>query len=145
VAPAFIKVEGPRIYLCEYLGDPLGGEDDHLSIEITEGLHRQLLVHWHARNARVPAEKKPPAGSLEGFEAFWSAYPKKMVKAEAKRVWMQRGLSAIAPDIVAHVERMAQTDGWTKDAGKFVPMPTTYLNQRRWEDEVEGSQEGVFL
>ncbi|MNY63023.1 hypothetical protein D3C86_1999290 [compost metagenome] len=26
---------------------------------------------------------------------------------------------------------------WLKDGGKYVPMPTTWLNGRRWEDEVK--------
>jgi hypothetical protein len=24
---------------------------------------------------------------------------------------------------------------WTKDGGQFIPMPATWLNGRRWEDE----------
>ena len=24
---------------------------------------------------------------------------------------------------------------WTKENGRFIPMPATYLNQRRWEDQ----------
>ena len=38
------------------------------------------------------------------------------------------------------VKRSKSTD-WTKDNGQFIPYPTTYLNQRRWEDEIEIKQE----
>lgn len=133
---AFLKIVGPQLFVCENLGDPQAPED-HLAIEITPELHRQLLIHWHAaQKGKVPAEAgKPAAGSLEGFDAFWAAYPKRVVKSEAKRIWMQRNLSKHAALIVAHVSRMADSADWQKDGGKFVPMPTTYLNQRRWEDD----------
>lgn len=28
---------------------------------------------------------------------------------------------------------------WKKENGKYVPMPITWLQQKRWEDEVEAS------
>ena len=27
-------------------------------------------------------------------------------------------------------------DQWKKDSGRFVPYPATWLNNRRWEDEL---------
>lgn len=67
------------------------------------------------------------------FEKFWSLYPKKTGKQEAWGVWqklnppLERVLTALAWQI-----NMRQ---WQEDGGKFIPHPTTYLNQGRWEDE----------
>ena len=33
------------------------------------------------------------------------------------------------------IEQSKKSEQWTKDNGKYIPMPSTWLNQRRWEDE----------
>jgi hypothetical protein len=71
------------------------------------------------------------------FSRFWSVYPNKVKKSVAEKSWVR-----LAPDdaltdrIVADVERRVRTE-WTGEGAKYVPHPTTYLNQRRWEDETE--------
>ena len=40
-------------------------------------------------------------------------------------------------DIVKSVEEHKLSDQWLRDNGQFIPHPQTWLNQRRWEDEVE--------
>ena len=48
----------------------------------------------------------------------------------------------ISPDsdllkaILASVEAYKQTDQWKRDGGQFIPHPSTWLNQRRWEDDL---------
>ena len=34
------------------------------------------------------------------------------------------------------VEAQKKTPQWQKDNGQFIPHPTTWLNGKRWEDEV---------
>jgi uncharacterized protein YdaU (DUF1376 family) len=75
---------------------------------------------------------------VDGFEKFWSAYPRKTAKAEALK-----SFTKIAPDdetlerMLAAINRSKQSTDWLKDNGQFVPFPSTWLNQRRWEDESE--------
>ena len=72
------------------------------------------------------------------FDAFWIQYPRKAGKFTAKRSWEK-----INPDqdlqkkILESLERFKKSMSWMKDNGKFIPHPTTWLNQKRWEDEVE--------
>ena len=74
---------------------------------------------------------------MSRFSRFWSVYPNKVKKSVAEKSWVK-----LAPDdaltdrIVADVERRVRTE-WTGEGAKYVPHPTTYLNQRRWEDETE--------
>jgi hypothetical protein len=42
----------------------------------------------------------------------------------------------LARKIVEHVQARRSHPDWTKDAGQFIPHPSTFLNQRRWEDEL---------
>lgn len=85
---------------------------------------------------KVNKGKKEKNNYTDDFEKFWTAYPRKEKKAEAVKVFAK-----IAPDqelldrMISDVQARARTEDWTKDGGKFIPHPTTYLNQRRWEDE----------
>ena len=71
-----------------------------------------------------------------GFDSFWSAYPRKVAKAEA-----QKAFTKIKPDadmlaqMLASIAKSRQSTDWLKDNGQFIPFPSTWLNQRRWEDE----------
>lgn len=68
------------------------------------------------------------------FPEFWTAYPRKEGKAKAEKVWKTQKLDKLADEIVADVlARVADPKHW--DVVQFIPHPTTYLNQRRWEDE----------
>ena len=67
------------------------------------------------------------------FETFWSAYPKKESKATAA-ISFNKIPPDTLPAIIAALSWQCKLDQWKKDGGQFIPMPATYLNQRRWED-----------
>lgn len=77
------------------------------------------------------------------FDAFWSAYPKKVNKQKAKVKFLKLP-SLLQEKATADVSARAGSDRqWL--AG-YVPDPTTYLNGHRWEDEwerAEGSKQMV--
>lgn len=81
---------------------------------------------------------KAPQGAGDGFAKFWQAYPRRVGKANALKAW-----GKLSPDddltekIVGAVERQKRTDQWQRDEGRYIPHPATWLNQRRWEDEIE--------
>ena len=69
------------------------------------------------------------------FESFWEIYPKHQDKKKAK----QKFLKACTNE----KEYKAIMDGlrnvlpiWAKKDTKYIPMPTTWLNGERWNDEV---------
>lgn len=68
------------------------------------------------------------------FEQFWAAYPKKVGKGDAKRKFAAIG-AGVLPQILAAIAWQSKTPQWTKDGGKFIPHPATWLHQHRWEDE----------
>jgi len=54
----------------------------------------------------------------------------------AKKVWFRKKLDAIADKLISDVlERRKHDDNW-RDV-KFIPLAGTYLNNERWEDEIE--------
>jgi len=76
----------------------------------------------------------------EKFEKFWKEYPKKVAKKEAKKVFI-RVCPIDESTLMAGLAKWKQTDQWKKDKGRFIPYPTTWLNQERWNDEVEVTSE----
>jgi len=68
------------------------------------------------------------------FAEFWEAYPRKVNKKEAKQKWFKAKLPDLA-FILKALEIQKQTESWQKNKGKYIPHPTTWLNQERWEDE----------
>jgi len=77
---------------------------------------------------------------LEGnFEIFWSCYPRKVAKVAA-RVAFARALKSVTLEkILEAVELQRGSEQWTKNDGKFIPHAATWLNQRRWDDEVSAN------
>lgn len=84
----------------------------------------------------------PSAGSApEGFAEFWELYPRKSDRKRATSAWKQIPLKEHAAIMANVAGRMRSDESWTKDGGKFIPHPTTYLNGRRWEDEFQSKIE----
>jgi hypothetical protein len=83
----------------------------------------------------VPAPS--PNGSVsdpEGFREFWSAYPNHQKRSEAVKSF-RRAVLRDGPDrIAAGLETWVRY--WAADGTeqRFIPHPTTWLNQNRYED-----------
>jgi hypothetical protein len=94
------------------------------------------------RKEKERKEKKiiMPKPYSDDFLFFWGAYPSKVGKAPAWLSWEKLFENGALPDIekiITAIEKQKNTTKWTKDDGQYIPNPTTWLNQRRWEDEVE--------
>jgi uncharacterized protein YdaU (DUF1376 family) len=83
-----------------------------------------------------PVPPKPPTGVERRFEEFWKAYPRKVGK-DAVRKWFDKRKpdDAMLAEMLGAVDRQAQTAAWTKDGGQFIPHPSTWLGEGRWQDE----------
>lgn len=73
----------------------------------------------------------------EDFQRFWSAYPRKIAKENARKAWhkLKPGPELLAVMLQA-IERQKQSEQWRRDEGQFIPHPATWLNGRRWEDQL---------
>jgi hypothetical protein len=79
----------------------------------------------------TPAPKK---ASKNDFEVFWSAYPRKVGKGYCKDIWKRKTLPPIEV-ILASLHKAIASHDWQKEDGKYIPNPSTWINQARWEDE----------
>lgn len=74
----------------------------------------------------------------EMFEQFYNAYPKKVSKANTKK-WFEKNKpnEQTFKQIMEALEKHKKQSSWNKDNGQFIPHPSTWLNQRRFEDELD--------
>lgn len=70
------------------------------------------------------------------FNLWWAAYPRKTAKFKAFQSWNKHVDPNVANVVIADTEKRNRMRFWATDKSK-IPMPTTFLNQRRWEDEWE--------
>ena len=80
------------------------------------------------------------------FICFWNSYPKKAGKKEAMAKWFKLTKDKIIPPIgtlLEAVHKQKESDQWSKDNGKYIPKPTTWLNGERWNDELLPRQDRI--
>ena len=70
------------------------------------------------------------------FDEFWTAYPKKKAKEDARKAWAKlKPDEQLGKAIIQAVEYAKKSKDSQKEKGKYIPYPATYLNGKRWEDE----------
>lgn len=111
-----------------------------------------MIAHGELIDGSLPIEdklkeeedkrKENKYSSQEMFEIFWKEYPKKTAKADAIKAW-----GKINPDdslfqiIMESLIKSKASKNWTKNNGEFIPYPATWLNGKRWEDEIKEEAE----
>lgn len=72
------------------------------------------------------------------FDYFWKLYPRKEKKSNAKSWFEKNKISdELFSLIISKLELFKKTESWNKDDGKYIPYAITWLNQKRWEDEIK--------
>lgn len=85
---------------------------------------------------------KAPQGAAwepQMFERFWKLYPRKRDKLKAQRAWDKlKADRKLMQTMSAALKAQMATEEWQRDNGRAIPYPSTWINNRRWEDELEG-------
>lgn len=86
--------------------------------------------HRPRQQAGKPVELSPEAE--QRFTAFWDAYPVHKDKQKARLRWAQLDPSeALLAEILEAIAKLKQSDDWQRE---IIPLPSTFLRNRRWED-----------
>lgn len=79
-------------------------------------------------------------GHGRSFDMFWAAYPKHEAKKLCRQWWAKHKPDDVLLGIMlAKIDQAKQAPKWKDRAGKFIPMPLTWLNGERWEDEFQAA------
>lgn len=130
---------------------------------INMGTHELKVYSGEAKN-KIEKETETPVESVEAtvvkretvkrvkeksstiqelFSQFYSAYPRHdskqiamlkfaKIMSECKTEEDQKNM---LDKMLKSIETSKSSEQWNKENGKYIPMPSTWLNQRRWEDE----------
>ncbi len=100
-----------------------------------------------AREESQPVEK-PVKKVVENvwkkrFAEFWEVYPRKTGKGAAEKAYEKiKPTKELHETMIRAVRSATLSRQWKKDGGQYIPNPATWLNQRRWEDEIP--QEPIY-
>lgn len=77
-----------------------------------------------------------PKWKPERFEAFYRAYPRKDKRKAACRAWDKlKPTEPLLRVMAAALAVQMRSEEWQREAGRYIPMPSSWLNGRRWEDQ----------
>ena len=70
----------------------------------------------------------------EKFNEFWKLYPRKVAKVAALRTWKRLKIKDINEIFSVYKDHLIR---WKHTDIQYIPHASTWINQRRWEDELE--------
>lgn len=92
-------------------------------------------------NTPISPKGDDVSDKLSQFEIFWERYPSKKAKKTCEAIWKRKKLDSQCDGIMARLkDQVEKDDQWLRG---FVPNPSTYLNQERWNDELSAPREDL--
>jgi len=92
-------------------------------------------------NTKTNTKTNITVNNVDDFDSFWKFYPRKASKEAARKAWEKlRPDQHIMQMIADNVKERVEKGEWRKDNQSFILHASTYLNQKRWEDEVLDQQ-----
>jgi len=92
-------------------------------------------------NTKTNTKTNITVNNVDDFDSFWKFYPRKASKEAARKAWEKlRPDQHIMQMILDNVRERVEKGEWRKDNQSFILHASTYLNQKRWEDEVLDQQ-----
>lgn len=108
----------------------------------TDGLGKVRLGKVSVGKERLEKTLCPKMDEAD-FTAFWNTYPRHDTKAISKIKFLKLEKSLL-PRILSAVQAQSKSEQWQKDNGQFIPQPLTWINQKRWEDEIKEGKPSSF-
>jgi hypothetical protein len=78
----------------------------------------------------------------EAFSQFWAAYPRKEARGNAEEAWVNHNCKDLLPQILVSIRSAKISPQWTREGGRWIPHPATWINRRGWEDEASTHTSG---
>ena len=99
----------------------------------------KVMIKSQSNHNVVTAEEKrieeKRTEENKDFERFYEAYPNKKSKPLALKAWLKH-----KPDIDVVIKSLTmfkKCEQWTKDKGRYIPYPASWLNAEGWNDVIE--------
>ncbi len=101
--------------------------------------HTRVDSRENAQTALIEVDGLTPAASVpDRFQEFWSSYPRKIGKPKAQAAWKRLVKAKVDPQtIIDGCTRWATYYAQARTEQRFIPHPTTWLNDARYDDTPE--------
>lgn len=87
-------------------------------------------------NENVKPSLSTKSASAARFSIFWQTYPKRVRQTDAEEEWEKLSVdSELFDRIIKALNVAKESDEWKRENGRFIPHPSNWLKDRRWEDE----------
>lgn len=130
VHPSKRKVQSSAPYRCSVV---------HLSSPKNDKIHlnnQEVTIGAPLLKEKVKTKIKDKIKDIVHFDQFWNSYPRKESKKKAQEIWLKNNLDKSAQEIIEHVKNRMRLQ-WGSREMRFIPLAATFLNQERWNDELE--------
>lgn len=128
------KVTGEKI---DRGGEILGSQGGEIS---GKGGVKPVSPKPSVKNHQEQEPSGEPSDPDVQFARFWPIYPKRKKRQECLGWFRKHQPSAALVDtMIGSVQRSLISAEWQKEGGRYIPLPDTWLNGKRWEDEDEVS------
>lgn len=105
-------------------------KDDDTRLRLVDGTSTQ-------DNKGNKDNKENNISTSSGFDEFWSEYPRKVGKKDARKAFDKALNSTEAETMIRAVIAQKKSGQWLRENGRYIPNPATWLNQGRWDDEIQ--------
>lgn len=83
----------------------------------------------------------PRVRAADAFDSFWAAYPRHIAKAAARKSFARAVKNGADPQqIIWGARAYASSPRRSESDIKYTAHPATWLNQERWEDDIEPAE-----
>ena len=96
---------------------------------------KAMQTHSKGNANHKPITNNQEPLTNKDFDKFWEAYPNKKSKPLALKAWLKH-----KPDIDVVIKSLTifkKCEQWTRDKGRYIPYPASWLNAEGWNDVIE--------
>ncbi|MGA3682506.1 helix-turn-helix domain-containing protein [Pseudomonas graminis] len=116
---------------------PVGPESPGVGPQPTGGVGPESTRTSHSFEPVIEPKPLCTSDPLEGFDRFYKLYPRKQKRQAAEQAWKKLAPDAdVQQQIITALAKQSTSIDWLKSGGQFIPHPASWLNGKRWEDEL---------
>lgn len=111
--------------------------EETVTIQAINGVVQELTFPRADYERLKEAINQPKVIATDDFQDFWQMYPKKKAKSDAQKAWKKLKPSKdLVNKIFISLEKFTKSGEWKRNNGQYIPYPASWLNGKRWEDEI---------
>jgi transcription initiation factor IIE alpha subunit len=124
-------IESIKINELDNDGSPFYENRGTVTVAPSQEATKEIIKKIKKEKINIPCSS---SDEPKHFDEFWENYPRKQKKKETKKIWKREKLDEIALIIISDVKKRSD-EYWKFKHKEHIPLPDTYLNGTRWNDE----------